>query len=375
MAETDLVDWLRFSTVPGIGPRRQLALLHAFGEPGLALAASEAALREHLPESLVSAWRAAAAAPSPQVDATLAWLQTPATAVITLGDANYPARLLDLPDPPVLLYLKGCAAQLQGTMLGVVGSRGATPQGIANARAFSAALSVAGLGIVSGLAAGIDAAAHEGGLDGTGGTIAIVGTGLDRVYPAGNRALAHRIAEAGLLVSEFPLGAPPKAEHFPRRNRLIAALSHGVLVVEAALGSGSLITARQAVELGREVFAIPGSIHSPQSRGCHRLIKDGAKLVESADDVLDELDWQARLLPQQRSITSPPQRVSLPPTPTSEAGVDDVVLSALGHDPADLDALVVRSGLTVEQLCAILLGLELTGRVATLPGGRYQRLA
>ncbi|WP_432723735.1 DNA-processing protein DprA [Jeongeupia wiesaeckerbachi] len=367
MADSDLADWLRFATVPGVGPRRQLALLRAFGEPARALAAGEAALREHLPDGLLAAWVCAAAAPSPQVEATLAWLATPATAVVTLGDAAYPARLLDLPDPPVLLYLKGRTALLQGTMLGVVGSRGATPQGIDNAKAFSAALSGAGLGIVSGLAAGIDAAAHLGGLDGEGRTVAIVGTGLDRVYPASNRALAHRIAEDGLLISEFPLGAPPKAEHFPRRNRLIAALSHGVLVVEAALGSGSLITARQAVELGREVFAIPGSIHSPQSRGCHRLIKDGAKLVESADDVLGELDWQTRLLP--------PRRVSESLVLPFEAGTDDAVLSALGHDPADLDALVVRSGLTVERLCAILLGLELTGRVATLPGGRYQRLA
>ncbi|GHD66720.1 DNA-processing protein DprA [Jeongeupia chitinilytica] len=363
MADPDLVDWLRFTAVPGVGPRRQLALLRAFGEPARALGASEAELREILPSGVLPAWLTAAASP-PQLDATLAWLDAPGAAIVTLGEQAYPQRLLDLPDPPVLLYLKGRAELLGRPMLGVVGSRGATPQGLANAGAFAEAMSASGLGIVSGLAAGIDAAAHEGGLAGAGSTIAVVGTGLDRVYPASNRALAHRIAEAGLIVSEFALGTPPKAEHFPRRNRLIAALSHGVLVVEAALGSGSLITAKQAVELGREVFAIPGSIHSPQARGCHRLIKDGAKLVESADDVLDELDWQARLAPPVRPVPAAA-------VPESDASV----LDALGHDPADLDTLVVRSGLTVERLCAILLGLELTGRVAALPGGRYQRLA
>ncbi|AOY00543.1 DNA-processing protein DprA [Jeongeupia sp. USM3] len=365
MADADLVDWLRFTAVPGVGTRRQLALLRAFGDPAGALAAPDERLREHLPAGLLPGWRAALAAPCPAVEATLAWLDTPGTAVVTLGDPAYPTRLLDLPDPPPLLYLQGRTGLLESTMLGVVGSRGATPQGLENARVFSAALSGSGLTIVSGLAAGIDAAAHLGGLEGLGSTIAVVGTGLDRVYPASNRALAHRVAIDGLLVSEFALGTPPKAEHFPRRNRLIAALSHGVLVVEAALGSGSLITAGQAVELGREVFAIPGSIHSPQARGCHRLIKDGARLVESADDVLGEIDWQVRLAPPQR-----------PPVQAEPASADDeTVLGALGHDPADVDTLVVRSGLTVERLCAILLGLELTGRVATLPGGRYQRLA
>ncbi|BCL76408.1 DNA processing protein DprA [Jeongeupia sp. HS-3] len=366
MADSDLVDWLRFATVPGVGPRRQLGLLRAFGSPAAVLAADEARLSEHLPASALLAWQAATAEPMPvMVEATLTWLAQPGSRVLVLGDADYPQRLLDLPDPPVLLYLKGKAELLSRSMLGIVGSRGATPQGLVNAEAFAETMAGAGLTIVSGLAAGIDAAAHRGGLSGPGSTVAIVGTGLDRVYPAGNRALAHRIAEEGLIISEFALGSPPKAEHFPRRNRLIAALSQGILVVEAAMGSGSLITAKQAVELGREVFAIPGSIHSPQARGCHRLIKDGAKLVESADDVLDELDWQTRL-------AAPAKRVQ---PAVAEQAEDAAVMLALGHDPTDIDTLVVRSGLTVEQLCAILLGLELAGHVAPLPGGRYQRLA
>jgi DNA processing protein len=264
-------------------------------------------------------------------------------------------------DPPMLLYGKGRREMLGQNCLAVVGSRNATPQGEANAEAFAQVLSEAGITIVSGLALGIDAAAHRGGLKGMGSTIAVVGTGLDRVYPARNKALAHEIAENGLLLSEFPLRTISAPGHFPKRNRIISGLSHGVLVVEAALNSGSLITAKLALEQGRDVMAIPGSIHSPLSKGCHALIKQGAKLVESAQDIVEELAWPATT------------------TGMSAAGRGNVeadpLLQHLGFDPVSLDQLVERSGLTVEALSAKLLTLELEGQVAQLPGGRYQRLS
>jgi DNA processing protein len=238
-----------------------------------------------------------------------------------------------------------------------VGSRNATPQGLRDAEAFSHALSDAGLTIVSGLALGIDAAAHRGGLAGAGSSIAVVGTGLDRIYPAHNQALAHQLAEQGLIVSEFPLGTSPLPGNFPRRNRIISGLSRGVLVVEAAPDGGSLITARSAAEQGREVFAIPGSIHSPLARGCHALIKQGAKLVESAADILDELAWQQRL-------ATPVLRQTLP----------DPVLDALDGAPTTLDTLAQRTGLTLGALSAKLLALELDGQIASLPGGHYQKI-
>jgi len=276
-----------------------------------------------------------------------------------LGDAAYPALLLETADPPLLLYAQGRLELLGAPALAVVGSRNPSAQGIDNARAFAEHLSRARVTIVSGMALGIDAAAHEGGLAGAGSTMAVVGTGLDRIYPARNRGLAHRIAKQGLLLSEFELGMPPLAENFPQRNRLIAGLSRGTLVVEAALPSGSLITARQALEAGRDVFAIPGSIHSPQSRGCHALIKQGAKLVDSADDILGELNWT-------------PAAAAAPATDATRS-VDDALLAALGHDPVTLDALLARTGESAAALNARLLELELDGRVARLPGGLYQR--
>ncbi|MBI3369445.1 MAG: DNA-protecting protein DprA, partial [Burkholderiales bacterium] len=235
------------------------------------------------------------------------------------------------------------------------------PQGLDNARALAAHFSRAGWTVVSGLAAGIDGAAHEGALDGPGSTVAVVGTGLDRVYPSRHRALAHRIAEQGLLVSEFPLGTPPLKQHFPQRNRIIAGLTRGTLVVEAALQSGSLITARMAAEAGREVFAVPGSIHSPQARGCHALLREGAKLVETAADVLEELGVH---LPVSPTVTAPDV------APSTSV---DPVLAVLGHDPATLDALIARCGWPADRLNAHLLELELSGQVARLPGGLFQR--
>ncbi|MGH8747061.1 MAG: DNA-processing protein DprA, partial [Burkholderiales bacterium] len=283
-------------------------------------------------------------------------------AVITLADDAYPKLLLEIPDPPVLLYAHGRLDLLARQALAMVGSRNATAQGAQNAESFARAFSEAGLTIVSGLALGIDAAAHRGGLAGPGSTIAVLGTGIDVMYPARNGSLASEIARRGLLLSEFALGTPAIGHNFPRRNRIICGLAQGCLVVEAALASGSLITARAAAEQGREVFAIPGSIHSPLSKGCHALIKVGAKLVESAEDVLAEIGgFQARENIELRSAR----------TPLTE---EDSLLTHMGYDPIDVDSLCARSGLSAERVSSELLRLELTGRVAMLPGGLYQRL-
>jgi DNA processing protein len=251
-------------------------------------------------------------------------------------------------------------------MVAIVGSRNATQQGVRDAAAFARALSESGLTVVSGLALGVDAAAHEGGLAGLGSSVAVVGTGLDRVYPARNKALAHRLAAQGAIVSEFSLGTPPKSGHFPRRNRIISGLALGVLVVEAALESGSLITARLAAEQGKDVFALPGSIHSPLSKGCHRLIKQGAKLVESAQDILEELG------PRLGACPARPERTEAEGAPAEFAS--DPLLDALATGPLALDQLAGRLGLTVDALSVRLLSAELAGTVARLPGGLYQRI-
>jgi DNA processing protein len=277
--------------------------------------------------------------------------------VLTLADTAYPKQLLEIPDPPALLYLAGDAKLLSSPALAIVGSRNATPQGLRNAHAFARALSDAGLTIVSGLALGVDSDAHRGGLEGPGSTIAVLGTGIDVIYPRRSASLAEDILSRGALVSEFPLGTEPHAGNFPRRNRLISGLARGCLVVEAAVDSGSLITARFAADQGREVFAIPGSIHSPLSKGCHALLKQGAKLVESAQDVLDELGISAR------SAENVP-----------EAGEGHDLLDKMGFDPCDIDELTVRSGLPAEAVSAALLELELDGKIAGLPGGLYQRI-
>ncbi len=282
--------------------------------------------------------------------------------MIALGDATYPHALLESPDPPLLLYAIGRLELLHAPALAIVGSRHASVQGRQNASAFAAHLGGAGFTIVSGLALGIDGAAHEGALGSAGSTIAVVATGLDQVYPRRHLALAGRIAAEGLLLSEHPLGTPPLRENFPQRNRIIAGLTRGTLVVEATLQSGSLITARLAVEAGREVFAIPGSIHSPQSKGCHALIKQGAKLVETAQDVLEELGVTAAPGPASGGAEPAPQR-------------PDPLLDAMGHDPIVLDELIARTGWSAAELAAKLLDLELAGRIERLPGQRFQRIA
>ena len=344
-------------------PRALAALLRALGDPAAVLRAG-AAERRRIVGSL--AGDAAARTPdSERLAAALEWLAEPGHDFVAWDDDDFPAQLLETADPPPLLYCLGRRDLLRGTLFAIAGSRNATDQGIADAQAFAAALGAAGLTVVSGLAAGIDAAAHRGALASAGGTIAVTGTGLDRVYPAGNRDLAHALAERGLLVSEFGPGTPPRRQNFPRRNRIVSGLSRGVLIVEATLSSGSLITARLAAEQGREVFALPGSIHSPFSKGCHLLIREGAKLVETAQDILSELQLPA-------PVAAPPTAAAaatvLPADPDACA-----ILGRLGHGPVDADTLATTTGWAAGRIAAALALLELDGCVARLPGGRWQR--
>src|SRR5687768_10686652 len=287
MTDPGLASWLQLTLTPGLGPATIRGLLSQFGLPEHVLAARRAELRRFADAEALQALDSEAVAKA--AERALAGLERPGHALVTLADAAYPRLLLETPDPPALLYCRGRTELLNRPALAVVGSRNGTAQGAGNAEQFARAFSTAGLTIVSGLAQGIDAAAHRGGLAAEGSTIAVLGTGVDNAYPRANAALADEIAARGLLVSEFALGTQAFAHNFPRRNRLISGLAQGCLVIEAALASGSLITARSAAEQGREVFAVPGSIHSPLSKGCHALIKTGAKLVESAEDVLTEL--------------------------------------------------------------------------------------
>lgn len=355
--DAELEAWLRLSLLPGLGHQSLRKLLLEFGSPEAVLGAGQGSLRSIVNERVASAIRNGGAETS-LWEAVGPWLDDPANRIVTLADSGYPQSLLEIADPPPLLYVKGDPDLLTRRGFAIVGSRNATAQGIANAEAFAGTLSNAGLTIISGLALGVDAAAHRGGLAGAASTIAVVGTGLDIVYPARNRDLAHRIAAQGALVSEFPLGMPAIAGNFPRRNRLICGLSVGCLVVEAAVSSGSLITARLAAEQGREVFAIPGSIHSPLAKGCHALIKQGAKLVESAQDILEEL-----------RLPAPEAGSGEPPANTHP------LLAHIGFDPVDIDTLQHRSGLDVGAINTLLTDLELAGLVEALPGGRWQRVA
>lgn len=399
--------WLRLSLEPDLGLIGAIGLLRAAGLPEDIYAMSASALARHLPPELA---RQLAAPPPPgmaaQVGAALRWVEGGDCHILTLADPRYPQSLLTTADPPLLLYVRGDPARLAAPALAVVGARSATAGGMENARAFARHLAQHGWCIVSGLAQGIDAAAHEGALDAGAegaGTVAVMGTGIDAIYPPRHAGLAQRIAAHGALVSELPLGSPALPHHFPRRNRLVAGLARGVLVVEAARQSGSLITARLAAENGREVFAIPGSIHSPLSRGCHALIRQGAKLVETARDITDELGaggkTPAARAPDARTRAGRPPGESGPETaaraPTecgSETGGQapkenrprspgggreprDPVLAALGHDPVHLDTLLARTGLDSPTLGARLLELELAGMIARLDGGRFQRLA
>ena len=351
--DASIASWVTLSQISGLGNEGLRRLLQSFGSPEAVLDASVSSLANHVKPVLANAIVQRTGVTS--LEPLIAWLDDPQNSVLTLADPDYPPLLLNIADPPLLLYVKGRRELLNARSLAVVGSRNATTQGLRNAESLSEAISGAGLCIVSGMAHGIDAAAHKGGLRGSGSSIAVVGTGLDKVYPAANRELAHLLAESGTIISEFALGTPPLGANFPRRNRIISGLSIGCLVVEASVQSGSLITARMALEQGREVFAIPGSIHSPQSRGCHALIKQGAKLVEGAQDILEELGYRAT-------------------APELSPSVEHPLFAHLGFDPLDAESLAQRSGLTIGELSAILLQLELDGHIASLPGGLYQRI-
>lgn len=382
----ELDAWLRLSLTPGVGDVTARRLLTAFGLPEQVFAQPEVVLRQVVSPAQTQALLTPPSDWALACEVVRAWLTGgPNRHVLTLADAAYPAELLEIADPPLMLYALGDAALLSHPKrLAVVGSRNPTAQGALTARDLCRSLAGSGVCIVSGLALGIDGAAHEGALDAGGSTIAVVGTGLDRVYPSRHRDLAHRMATQGLLISEFPLGTSPGPANFPKRNRIIAGLSQGTLVVEAALASGSLITARCAADMGRDVMAIPGSIHSTQAKGCHALIRQGAKLVETAQDVLEEL-----------RLTGGPQKAVEPADPFADEGESDqedhaedetrsaagaagqsgdVVLDCMGHSPIGLDAIQARTGLPTATLQANLLDLELDGHLARMPGGLFQRI-
>lgn len=402
MEREELQAWLRLTLTPGVGLDSARKLLAAFGLPEQVFRQTAAALRQVVSMNQATALLTEPADLADLLARTWDWLHEARdhgvrAQLITLGDDRYPPTLLRLDDPPLMLYLLGAGSFASNKApsldsihkyatdsiavnvlhsIAVVGSRNPTPQGAANAHDFAKALGQAGVTVVSGMARGVDAAAHEGALDSLPvgaprlATVAVVGTGLDRVYPKSHLELARRISRHGLLVSEYPLGTPPLAANFPRRNRLIAGLAQGTLVVEAALKSGSLITARLAAEQGKEVFAIPGSIHSPQARGCHALIRQGAKLVESPADVLEDMALDLGSGFAFNSIAEEPSAAKA----TDHFDPEDAVLAALGFDPVGLDALAARSGLDAAQLQTRLMLLELDGQVARLPGGLFQRL-
>ncbi|MEI7841407.1 MAG: DNA-processing protein DprA [Gallionellaceae bacterium] len=353
--DSTLASWLALSQIPGLGAEGLRKLLQTFGSPNAVFTAPAAEIRRLVNPAI--AQHISLGIIEENLFLTEQWLSDPINHIVTIADESYPQQLLNTQDPPFLLFIKGRLDLLNKPSLAIVGSRNATPQGIRNAEAFAQSLSELGFCIISGMALGIDTSAHLGGLKGQGSSIAVIGTGLDRVYPATNKELAHQLAMHGTIISELPLGTPPLPANFPRRNRIISGLSQGCLIVEASLQSGSLITARLALEQGREVFAIPGSIHSPQTKGCHALIKQGAKLVENAQDILQEL---AGIFPSINTAS--------PAIPEHE------LFQHLHFDPVDLDTLSTLSGLTIAPLSAILLQLELEGKVATLPGGLYQRI-
>ncbi len=392
MNDSPLAAWLALHHLPGLGTSRIHKLYRHFGSAlavvraprpllqGLGLGATALQALDAFVETNDGALQA-------QVERSLEWAQQAGQHLLCPEDDQYPALLRWLPDPPAILYLRGRLELLRQPQLAVVGSRHPSAGGLDNARAFAGELAREGLLITSGLALGVDAAAHEAALKCSGATLAVLGTGVDRPYPAANRTLAAVIAQQGLMVSEFPLGTPPKAANFPRRNRIISGLSMGTLVVEASLRSGSLITARLALEQGREVYAIPGSIHNPQARGCHHLIKQGAKLVETVADIAEELPallayHQAQPLPETFALFPAIEPVSagLGPEPApdedlgamAETDTGRQLLQALGYDPVSPDLLVMRTGLPPQVVSAELMSLEISGRVTRTAGG-YQR--
>ena len=372
MTEDNLLAWCSLLRAPGVGVKTYLKILAAFGSPEAFFAASESSIRKHLPDiasSKIRAWQDAQESGQADLD----WLaQGENRHILTLQHPLYPELLRQIDDPPPVLFLYGEPGLLSAAQIAIVGSRNATMPALQTTHAFAGELARRGWVITSGMALGIDGEAHRGALDANGLTIAIVGTGLDRVYPAQHRELAHRIVAQGVMVSEFPIGTGVRPGHFPRRNRIISGLAAGILVVEASLQSGSLITARMALDQGREVFAIPGSIHHPLAKGCHRLIKQGAKLTESVADIIEEL-------PPLQSVNHPAETADTCANEAASAQTDvdpahQPLLNAMGYEPCTLDDLVARTQLTGAEISAILLMLELDGHVAVLPGQRFQRI-
>lgn len=395
--------WLRLLLTSYVGNVSAIALMKRFGLPSEVFSQPVVSLRRvGLQERQISALLRLPNGFEEEWVKTREWLDKPCGTrhVITMADANYPQSLLNISDPPILLFVLSHGDELKKVLMklesnaavAVVGSRRATPQGLENARAFSKSLATHGCTVVSGLASGVDTAAHTGALEaGENTTVAVVGTGLDRVYPAKNRDLAHQIVqEGGVIFSEFSLGTAPAAGNFPKRNRLLAAMTDGTLVIEAGVKSGSLITARLAAETGKEVFAVPGSIHSPQSKGCHHLIKQGAKLVESTDDILSEFRIESKKslsadpvsdkrkkTQKQLEVRNGVVRDELPSGVATDISVSDrsenSLLNVMGFDAVHIDTLVGVSGLEMQQLQIALLNLELEKKVKRLPGGWFQR--
>lgn len=367
----DCVYWLRMHEIQGLGRQTTYQLLKAFGSAEAIFAASHANLRKVVSDDIANQIKAETV--SDQIKITLEWLAEPNNHLITLADEDYPRLLLETPDPPPILFAKGQLSCLQQPSIAIVGSRNPTAQGEKNAHDFAMLLAEFGFTIVSGLAIGIDAAAHRGALASNGKTIAVVGTGLDIVYPAKHRELAHEIIKQGLLISEFSLGTPSLPQNFVQRNRVISGLSMGCLVVEASLQSGSLITAKFATEQDRDVFAIPGSIHSPQSKGCHQLIKQGAKLVDAVQDIVHELKSEHFV----NLAAIPLKKNFIPAKNTSPEEIphaDKALLDLMSFEPVTVEYLLQHSGLTSDTLSSILISLELDNKIASMPGGRYQRI-
>lgn len=374
-SDSELYYWLRLSVEPSLGPAHARTLLSHFGLPPDIYSQPVGMLSKVLPSNLAAQLKASA---SPDVEThiqqALEWASVTPNHIITLADPDYPQALLESHDPPLLIYAKGNKQLLNVPSLAIVGARSATQVGNENAHAFAKHLTELGWSIVSGLASGIDAAAHAGSLEAqnpNASTIAVLGTGLDIIYPARNRDLAHRIAQHGILISEFPLGTRALPYHFPQRNRIVAGLATGVLVVEAALKSGSLITAKQALELDREVFAIPGSIHSPLARGCHQLIRQGAKLVESAEHIQEEI---AHKQPRLSHYALPARPHTATPRTPALAREQQHILDVMGFEPISPEAIQQRTSMDLATLATHLLELELAGNIALSQSGHYQRI-
>ena len=369
MIDDGQLDWLKLSLVPGLGPASMRLLIEHYGAPSAILAVNPSEFRAiGLKPSVIEG---ISRPDQRQLQLAIDWLSSSDTRhLVTMDNPQYPPLLKSIPDAPAVLFVHGNISVLAQSQLAIVGSRIPSAQGRENAYEFAAYLAKTGLTITSGLALGVDGASHQGALDAGKQTIAVTGNGLDRVYPAQHRELAHQIAEQGALVSEFPPGTKPVPGNFPRRNRIISGLSMGTLVVEAAQKSGSLITAYKALEQSREVFAIPGSIHNPLARGCHQLIRQGAKLVETAGDVLEELGPFTRV-----SNARAPQKDKTPPEQTDHDEVHQTILQAMGYDPVTIDALAKRTGLDISDISSVLLILELEGKISSQPGGHYIRNA